>query len=190
MPKRKDVTESKSFRSALTIEQDIFVNELVKGKSQRQAFLVAWPHKAAWQWNSIDAAASAEFRKQPVRARYNSLILKLRNKEQRKTEWTRDQAIKTLKDVIDRNKDEQERIQAAINDEIEVLLEKIHKNPSKAEKYTKELLTKRKARITSNTYNTGIINAVSELNKMEGFNEENINLNGSIVFSDENKLEE
>ena len=118
------------------------------------------------------------------------MLSNIRIKEQEKTQWTREQAIDILKDVIKKNKEEQDRIQLAINDEIEVLLEKIHDNPGKAEKYTKELLAKRKARITSNTYNTGIINAVSELNKMEGFNESNINFNGSILFSDEDKLEE
>ena len=74
---------------------------------------------------------------------------RIRSAELEKSKWTREQAIETLKDVIKRNVEEHEKIQTAVDDEIEYLLEKIKKNPRKAEEYTRELLRKRKTRIVS-----------------------------------------
>lgn len=181
---------SKNFRSELTRAQEVFVNELIKGKSQRHAFLKAYPSKESWQWNSIDSAASTLLKQEKVAKRYNELTEQIRAKEQAETQWTREQAIKTLRGIIDKNQEEYDRIQAVIEEEIETLLEKIKANPKKAVKLTEELIRKRKSRIVTATHNAGIISAVSELNKMQGFNEETINLNGSIVFSGEDQLED
>lgn len=188
--KENEKQNRKNFRSELTRAEEIFIHELIRGKSQRQAFLRAYPEKASWKWASIDSAASTLLKKEKVAKRYDTLMNRIRAAELEKTKWTREQAIETLKGVIKRNVEEYEKIQTAIDDEIERLLEKIKKNPRKAEKYTRELLRKRKARIVSATHNTGIISAVSELNKMQGFNEETINLNGAVVFSGEDQLED
>ena len=48
----------------------------------------------------------------------------------------------------------------------------------------------RKSRRASQVNNKGITEAVAELNKMQGFNEETINMNGSVVFSGEEDLED
>jgi len=188
--KENEKQNRKNFRSELTRAEEIFIHELIRGKSQRQAFLRAYPEKASWKWASIDSAASTLLKKEKVAKRYDTLMNRIRAAELEKTKWTREQAIETLKGVIKRNVEEYEKIQTAIDDEIERLLEKIKKNPRKAEKYTRELLRKRKARIVTATHNTGIISAVSELNKMQGFNEETINLNGAVVFSGEDQLED
>ena len=186
----KAKTKESPVKDKITKAEEIFVNELIRGKSQRQAFLRAYPEKASWKWASIDSAASTLLKKEKVAKRYDALMNRIRAAELEKTKWTREQAIETLKGVIKRNVEEHEKIQTAVDDEIEHLLEKIKKNPRKAEEYTKELLRKRKARIVSSTNNAGIISAVSELNKMQGFNEETINLNGSVVFSGEDQLED
>ena len=183
-------SNSKNFRSELTRAQEVFINELIKGKSQRQAFLKAYPNKASNQWNSIDSAASTLLKQEKVAKRYNELREQIRAKEQAETQWTREQAIKTLRGIIDKNQEEYDRIQAVIEEEIETLLEKIKANPKRAVKLTEELIRKRKSRIVTATHNAGIISAVSELNKMQGFNEETINLNGSVVFSGEDQLED
>lgn len=186
----KAKTKESPSKDKITKAQEIFVNELIRGKSQRQAFLRAYPEKASWKWSSIDSAASTLLKKEKVAKRYDALMNRIRAAELEKTKWTREQAIETLKGVIKRNVEEYEKIQTAIDDEIERLLKKIKKNPRKAEEYTRELLRKRKARIVSSTHNAGIISAVSELNKMQGFNEETINLNGSVMFSGEDQLED
>ena len=188
--KENEKQNSKNFRSELTRAQEVFINELIKGKSQRQAFLKAYPNKASNQWNSIDSAASTLLKQEKVAKRYNELMEQIRAKEQAETQWTREQAIKTLRGIIDKNQEEYDRIQAVIEEEIETLLEKIKANPKRAVKLTEELIRKRKSRIVTATHNAGIISAVSELNKMQGFNEETINLNGSIVFSGEDQLED
>ena len=188
--KENEKQNTKNFRSELTRAQEVFINELIKGKSQRQAFLKAYPNKASNQWNSIDSAASTLLKQPKVTKRYNELRERIRAKEQAETQWTREQAIKTLRGIINKNQEEYDRIQAVIEEEIEALLEKIKANPKKAVKLTEELIRKRKSRIVTATHNAGIISAVSELNKMQGFNEETINLNGSVVFSGEDQLED
>ena len=186
--KSKESKES-PVKDKITKAEEIFVNELIRGKSQRQAFLRAYPEKASWKWASIDSAASTLLKREKVSRRYDALMNRIRTAELEKTKWTREQAIETLKDVIKRNVEEHGKIQTAVDDEIEYLLEKIKKNPRKAEEYTRELLRKRKTRIVSFANNSGVISAVSELNKVQGFNEETINLNGSVVFSGEDRLE-
>ena len=54
----------------------------------------------------------------------------------------------------------------------------------------REILKQRKLRRASQVNNKGIIDAVAELNKMQGFNEETINMNGTVVFAGEEELED
>lgn len=174
----------------LTKAQEIFVSELIKGVPQRHALLKAYPDKSSWQWNSIDSAASTLFRKEKVRKRYDQLMDEIRAAEQAEAKWTREQSINVLKDIIKRNIGELNRINSAYEEDIENLLNEIKKKPSRATKLTADLLQKRKTRRITTVHNTGVIAAVAELNKMQGFNEENINLNGTVVFAGEDELEE
>jgi len=174
----------------LTERQEIFVQELVKGNTQRQAMLKAYPSRKNWKENSIDAAASTLLKNVKVRKRYDDLLQQVREEETKKTMWTREQSIETLRYVVDVNRKDLERINNAYEEELEVLHKMMIEDPEKAPQYLKAILKQRKSRRASQVNNKGITDAVAELNKMQGFNEETINLNGTVVFEGEDELED
>jgi hypothetical protein len=179
-----------SSKDTLTKPQEIFIQELLKGNTQRQAYLKAYPSKKKWKENSIDAAASTLFKNDKVRKRYEQLLNNMREKEQEKTMWTREQSIETLRYVIDVNKKDLERINKAFEEELEVLQKLMMEDPEKAPLYLQQILKQRKSRRASQVNNKGITDAVAELNKMQGFNEETINMNGTVIFTGEEELED
>ncbi len=174
----------------LTERQEIFVQELVKGNTQRQAMLKAYPSRKNWKENSIDAAASTLFKNDKVRKRYDELLQQVREEETKKTMWTREQSIETLRYVVDVNKKDLERINKAAEEELELLQRLMLEDPEKAPQYLQQILKQRKSRRASQVNNKGITDAVAELNKMQGFNEETINLNGTVMFTGEEELED
>lgn len=58
----------------LTIGQQRFVNALIEGKSQRQAYIAAYPNAAKWKPENVDAKASNLFALDKVKTRYNALL--------------------------------------------------------------------------------------------------------------------
>ena len=177
-------------KNTLTKPQEIFIQELLKGNTQRQAYLKAYPSKKKWKESSLDSAASSLLKNEKVKARYEQLLNKMREKEQEKTMWTREQAIETLRYVIDVNKKDLERINKAFEEELEMLQKLMQEDPEKAPLYLEQILKQRKLRRASKVNNQGIIDAVAELNKMQGFNEETINMNGTVIFTGEEELED
>ena len=67
------VRDSKTNKK-LTIKQELFVKELVKGKSQRKSYKKAYPHTIKWKPTSIDVSASRMFANPKVKLRYNQLM--------------------------------------------------------------------------------------------------------------------
>ncbi len=179
-----------SSKNTLTKPQEIFIQELVKGNTQRQAMLKAYPSRKNWKENSIDAAASTLFKNDKVRKRYDELLQQVREVETKKTMWTREESIETLRYVIDVNKKDLDRINKAFEEELEALQKLMQEDPEKAPQYLQQILKQRKLRRASQVNNKGIIDAVAELNKMQGFNEETINMNGTVVFTGEDELED
>lgn len=179
-----------SSKNTLTKPQEIFIQELLKGNTQRQAYLKAYPSKKKWKESSLDSAASGLLKHNKVKERYEQLLNDMREKEQEKTMWTREQSIETLRYVIDVNKKDLERINKAFEEELEVLQKLMQEEPEKAPQYLEQILKQRKLRRASKVNNQGIIDAVAELNKMQGFNEETINMNGTVVFTGEEELED
>jgi len=177
-------------KNTLTKPQEIFIQELLKGNTQRQAYLKAYPSKKKWKENSIDAAASTLFKNDKVHKRYEQLLNHMREEETKKTMWTREQSIETLRYVIDVNKKDLERINKAFEEELEALQKLMQEDPEKAPQYLQQILKQRKLRRASKVNNQGIIDAVAELNKMQGFNEETINMNGTVIFTGEEELED
>lgn len=184
------MARSKHLDNRLTKAQEIFVQELLKGNTQRQAYLKAYPYKKNWKVSSLDSNASTLFKQEKVRQRYDELLNEMRERETEKTRWTREQSIETLRYVIDVNKKDLERINQAAEEELELLHRLMIEDPERATSYIKEVLKQRKARRASHVNNKGITDAVAELNKMQGFNEETINLNGMVMFTGEEELED
>lgn len=84
---------------ALTPKQEKFVQELVKGKSQRQAYKAAYD-ASKMKDSTIDRRASELFGNSEVKARYNELI----QTGTKKALWTRERAINELVEMLDDSK--------------------------------------------------------------------------------------
>ena len=78
---------------ALTDKQERFVQELLKGKSQREAFKIAYPNSGKWKDNVVDVKASELLRVGKVSVRYNEL-------HDRLIQESEDECIVSAKEVI------------------------------------------------------------------------------------------
>jgi hypothetical protein len=183
MPAKTNPTE-------VTPQEEIFIQEILKGNSQRKAYTKAYPKRSHWKPAALDNAASKLFNTPKIRLRYDELVVAMREEECEKTQWTREQSIQTLRYVVDKNKQEVERIQTAAEEELQLLLEQIQQDPANAAKYASIALKQRKTRRLSSIHNQGIVSAVAELNKMQGFNEETINMNNTVQFVGEEEIPE
>lgn len=77
----------------LTGKQELFVNGLIEGKSQRQAYIDAGYSTDGKTDNYIDKEASLLFKNRKVFERYNELKSELKDKAL----WTREESINDLK---------------------------------------------------------------------------------------------
>lgn len=57
----------------LTAKQQNFVQELIKGKSQRKAYRIAYPKSLNWKDKTVDECASRLFRSSKVFTRFNQI---------------------------------------------------------------------------------------------------------------------
>ena len=78
----------------LTNAQEIFVQELIKGSSQRQAYYKAYPNSRNWMDNSVDSKASQLFKNAKVQQRlkeFNDKVEKttIYNAQQLREFWTK-----------------------------------------------------------------------------------------------------
>ena len=77
----------------LTAKQEKFVQGLVSGLSQRQAYYEAFPNSKKWKPETVDNKASKLFKESEILARYKQLM----DEHKEKALWTREEAINDLK---------------------------------------------------------------------------------------------
>ena len=82
----------------LTAKQEKFVQGLVSGLTQRKAYYEAFPNSKKWKPETVDNKASKLFKENEILARYNALM----DEHKEKALWTREEAVNTLKWLIDR----------------------------------------------------------------------------------------
>lgn len=179
----------KDSATKLTPKEEKFVNLLVQGLTQRQAYKGAYDTSRIKD-GTIDVYASRIFKKPKVFARYQELLVEFREREKEKSGWTREQSIETLRFVIDTNRKDLERIQQASIEELELLQKQVQENPELAPQLIAMMIQQKKKTRANKTNNDALISATSALNQMLGYNEQTINMNGSVVFEGENELEE
>lgn len=172
---------------------EVFLQAIAQGMTHREAYKKAYPQSKKWKPSSVDSRATALFHHPSSEKRFAEIMGEIREREQKNTDWTRDKAVKVLRDVIDANERERERIRRAYDDQVRILAEKIQEeegSPSRVQRYVKQLLKLNSKRRISSIQNNGIVTAAAELNKMFGFNEMNINMAEVVRFSGEDNLEE
>ena len=85
-------------RTMLNVKQEKFVQNLIKGMSQRQAYKEAY--NATYADKDIDNKASKLFNKDEVQTRYRELLEKLNNKSTEKAIMTAQERMEWLTGVI------------------------------------------------------------------------------------------
>ena len=162
----------------LTPKQERFVEEIAKGKSQRQAYLTAYPNSKNYQENTVDSRASVLMKNKKVIKRLDEL----RKIEENRIEWTRKRALNEINYVLDMNKQDMIRINEAVDNEIAMkeaelkewvnLLTVPNIDMQAVQKKIKNLMAEInsiKQRRRVNAVNTnGILNAAKVLNRMYG----------------------
>lgn len=75
--------------SNLTTKQELFVQQLIAGQSQRQAYRSAYPSAKKWKDNVVDNKASELLKNGEVSVRYRELLKQFSNMAL----WSREQAF-------------------------------------------------------------------------------------------------
>lgn len=141
-----------------------YARALIDGKSQRKAYLEAYPEHKDWKVNSIDCHASAIFHDPEFQKIYQEEVSRVEDELQRQYIWSKGRAVK--------------RLLTAVNLVAEDLEDEYEK-PLDARRVDKQI---------------GKINAlkalIGELNQMHGLNKQNIDVSGGfVVISGEDDLE-
>ena len=84
---------------ALTPKQEKYVQGLVAGLSQRKAYREAYPNSLQWKDATVDNNAYKLMKNTEVLTRYNALM----DEHKEKALWTREEAVNTLKWLLDKS---------------------------------------------------------------------------------------
>lgn len=99
--------------TSLTPKQEKFVDGIMQGKTQRQAYYEAYPRSKNWKDYAVDVAACNLMHN-------NKVLLRLKElgyKDKTVVEWTRKRALETINRVIELSSEDMERINDAYNRE-------------------------------------------------------------------------
>ena len=83
----------------LTVKREKFVLEVVAGKSQREAYRIAYPTSREWKDAHVDSAASNLMKDIKVSARYNELMGKVVAAAEEKCIMTATEILETLSNI-------------------------------------------------------------------------------------------
>lgn len=86
-------------KGKLTDKQEKYVQELIKGKTQREAYKIAYPGSKRWKDSSIDEAASKLLKHAKVAPRYEELRNRVIDKAEKKAIVTAEQVLQELANV-------------------------------------------------------------------------------------------
>ena len=96
----------------LTTAEETFIAELVKGKSQRQAYLIAYPKSAKWKEKTVDERACKLFNSDKIKTRYQELIKKTAELIENKCLVSVEYVINGIKTIADNGEKETDKLKA------------------------------------------------------------------------------
>lgn len=163
----------------LTPKQEKFVDEILQGKSQRQAYISAYPRAKNWKENAVDSTASQLIENPKV----NQRLKELGWKDKTEVMYTRKKMLKRIDKVMQKHEEEMDRIQQAYEaDKQKVMAElqqwiklldvpNVDKDGVQAHinDLSQRLIDMNKIRTLNSTNTTGILKAADRINRMMGF---------------------
>lgn len=181
----------------LTPQQELFVENILKGKTQYESYLIAYPKAKKWQRNTVDSRASVLMSNKKISKRLEEYGYK----QEKKILWTRQKALETINYVMDMNRKDMERIEEAYRTEIDLLNAQLlelanrmplAKTPQEAyrigkemQEITAEIASRNKQRRTNATNAHGIYEGAKILNRMFGYDITKVEINNEDTERDE-----
>lgn len=171
----------------LTPKQELFVEEIAKGKSQRQAYYEAYPRSRKWKERHVDSQASVLMKNPKVAKR----LEELKKLTEKKVEWTRNRALNTINYVLEMNQKDMERINQAYDEELNLKEQELQqwvsvlsmenvdvsKVQTNIRRVMDEITNLKKIRRTSSVNTRGIYEGARLLNRMFGFDITKVEIN-------------
>lgn len=99
----------------LTPKQEKFVEGILEGKSQYEAYITAYPTSKKWTRASVDVAANHMMEN-------NKIIIRLKElgwKDKTKVMWTRQKALETINKAMEMHQQDMERIEQAYQQDLD-----------------------------------------------------------------------
>ena len=82
----------------LTVKQEKYVQELLKGKSQREAYKIAYPSSRKWKDNVVDVRACELLKHSKVSVRYAKL--REEREAEHKAKWNYAEKPATFREIL------------------------------------------------------------------------------------------
>lgn len=83
----------------LTVKQEKFVQELVKGKSQREAYKTAYPNSKKWKDSSVDSKASHLAKDDKIQTRFNEIRDKVVKRAEERAIITAEEVLRGIANI-------------------------------------------------------------------------------------------
>ena len=197
--------EKYNYRSnKLSPKQEVFVDEILKGKTQIEAYRIAYPRSKDWTYDSAKVAASHLMDNEKVQA----TLKEYGYANHKQAMWTRQKALDTINYVMDMNRADMERIAEACQTEIDLYEAKLMQKgqemaaaskvgnqrlvmqvAKEMQDITETIQKLKKQKRTNSTNIKGIFEGAKILNRMFGFDITKVEISNSDTERDEmNKL--
>lgn len=178
----------------LSQKEKHFLYQLVYNcKEQWRAFEIAYPAPDGREYSREYCSSKAlRILKRPhVQRRYREMEEQQQKELQERGLWIREESVKYLREVLDTNIDEQKRINETYKRQIDLLLIKVDeaKSPNDKEKIMEKVIEVRKKLRNNSVNNNAILSAIGELNKMHGYNSQEVTIKHDEEFEIDKKLE-
>lgn len=163
----------------LTPKQEKFVDGILEGKTQYQAYIDAYPRAKTYKRKSIDELASNLMKNIKIKSRLQELGWK----DKTEVMITRKNMLKRIEKVMQLHEEEMERIQQAYQADKQRVMEEISgwmkllNQPnmdnkavqSQINQLTQKLIQMEKQRTLNSVNTSGILKAADRINRMMGF---------------------
>ena len=168
-------------KKKLTTKQAIFAKEIAKGKTQRQACIMAYPNTRNWTINALDVRASTLMKNETVKEE----LKRLKEKEDINVLFSKAKSTKRILKIVEKGEEEIERLKEVYTKMVKIKQQRIE-NLEKLWLYAEtdkehlqiekeileakqELLDYQKKPIFNATCTNAIINGLTLLNNMYGW---------------------
>lgn len=163
----------------LTPKQEKFVELLLEGKSQYEAYITAYPKAKTWKRNTVDSRASVLVKNKKISKRLDDH----RKVVEKQVEWTRKRALNEINYVLEMNRKDIERQNQGYEEELNLkqnelleyakllTVENIDKTRlvKKIQNLTRDIAVLKQQRRVDKSNTAGILNAARVLNRMYGY---------------------